>query len=174
MPGELWHARLVALLNRPGWTAHDIAGWISTWVDCIVHEAALERAALGKSTLLPGRLFDAVPKNLIIDPQGHHAFFDLEWDLEGGIGFGHLVYRAIVVGFLGVTSVAQPKDPALLHLATLYQATAQTLGLDFQVGDFTAAHAAEAQIQDWVNGGAPWFGLEFLLGHHLRTRPGLG
>jgi len=96
-------------------------------------EAALERFLSGvraafpeaRSDLLPEHALDAVPRNCLVDADGRHRFFDLEYDLIGGVPLSYLLYSALkadVVSHL-------PKHARDARLESLYNAVCRRLGL---------------------------------------------
>ena len=44
---------------------------------------------------LPGHTFDAIPQNCIVDSDGRYNFFDLEYDMIGGVPLSYLIFRAV-------------------------------------------------------------------------------
>lgn len=45
---------------------------------------------------LPERTFDAIPQNCIIDSEGKYNFFDLEYDMVGGVPLAYLIERVVM------------------------------------------------------------------------------
>ena len=45
--------------------------------------------------VLPDCTFDAIPQNCIVDGEGHYNFFDLEYDMVGGVSLAYLVFRSV-------------------------------------------------------------------------------
>ena len=45
--------------------------------------------------VLPACTFDAIPQNCIVDSAGRYNFFDLEYDMEGGVPLAYLIFRAV-------------------------------------------------------------------------------
>lgn len=168
-PGELWHGRLLQLLNQPGWTVAAIADWARTWLGHLAQRAGVAR--LEWHLRLDGRLVDAVPRNLMV-AGGRGEFIDLEWELVEGVGFGHLLYRGLMLSLLGAGSCAAPAAGQPIDMASLFGAVAAACGYRVGSGELAACHAAERRFQYWVHGGA-WIGFGELAGHRMPVRAGV-
>jgi SAM-dependent methyltransferase len=167
-PGQLWHGRLLELLNEPGWTAAQLADWTAVWLEQLALHAGLPCAAPGWDARLDGRLLDAVPRNLMVDGTAG-TFIDLEWELDGGLDFGHLFYRGLMLSLLGVSSCAVPARGQPIDLGTLFLHIAARCGYARSAADLEVCHAAERRIQHWVHGCA-WIGFGELLLHSMPVR----
>jgi SAM-dependent methyltransferase len=167
-PGQLWHGRLLEVLNEPGWSAVPLADWARVWLEHLAIHAGLSCADPRWDTRLDGRLLDAVPRNLMVDGVAG-TFIDLEWELDGGLDFGHLFYRGLMLSLLGVSSCAAPAGGQPIDLGTLFVQIAARCGYALSAGDLEVCHAAERRIQRWVHGGA-WIGFGELLMHPLPVR----
>ncbi len=165
--GELWHGRLLALLNQPGWTPAAIAAWARTWLEHLARRAGV---ALQWHRRLDGHLVDAVPRNLMV-AGARGEFIDLEWELAGGVGFDHLFYRGLMLSLLGAASCAEPAPGQPIDMASLLVAVAAACGYRLGFKELAACHAAERQFQHWVHGG-PWIGFAELAQHRLPVRGG--
>lgn len=168
-PGELWHGRLLQLLNQPGWTVDMIADWARTWLGHLAQRAGVAR--LEWHQRLDGRLVDAVPRNLMV-AGGHGEFIDLEWELAEGVGFDHLLYRGLMVSLLSAGSCAEPAPGQSIEIASLFGAVAEACGYRVGPGELAACHAAERQFQYWVHGGA-WIDFGELVGYRMPVRAGV-
>lgn len=167
-PGELWHSRLVGLLNRPGWNAETLARWTRVWLDHLVARAGATGTALDAATTFQGGLVDAVPRNLIVTGAGGR-FFDLEWEYPEPIEAGYLLYRGIVLSLVGMAGCAVPARGQRIDIEGLFLETLRLCGLDMTRADFARFHAAEQQFQHWVHGGR-WVDYEELATHRLALR----
>jgi SAM-dependent methyltransferase len=95
---------LLAVLNRPGWTAEQVARWAQVWVDDL-------RAASSDSDrgpLLPCDFMDRVPFNLIRRPTGELLAFDQEYASAEPIELGYVVFRGLWGSLALVGSCAPP------------------------------------------------------------------
>ncbi|MFZ5654641.1 MAG: class I SAM-dependent methyltransferase [Pseudomonadota bacterium] len=167
-PGQLWHGRLLELLNEPGWSAAPLADWTAVWLEHLARHIGLPRAHLGWDARLDGRLLDAVPRNLMVDGAAG-TFIDLEWELDGGLDFGHLFYRGVMLSLLGASSCAAPAAGQPIDLGSLFLQIAERCGYALSTADLEPCHTAERRIQHWVHGGA-WIGFGELLLHPMPVR----
>ena len=169
-PGRLWHGRLLEVLNEPGWTAREVADWARVWLEHLAAHAGLSQAALCWPARLDGRLLDAVPRNLMVDGASG-TFIDLEWDLDGGLDFGHLFYRGVALSLLGASSCAAPAAGQPIDMGSLVLQVAAGCGYAIGAAELAPCHAAERRFQRWVHGGA-WIGFGELLLHSMPVRRG--
>ncbi|MDD3651873.1 class I SAM-dependent methyltransferase [Immundisolibacter sp.] len=169
-PGQLWHGRLLEVLNQPGWTAAAVADWLGAWLDHLARHAGIPRAALAWDTRLDGRLVDAVPRNLMVAGD-RGTFIDLEWELVDGLDFGHLCYRGLMLSLLGVSSCAPPAGGQPIALGPLGIEIMGRCGYAVGAAELAPCHAAERRFQEWVHGGA-WIGFCELLLHAMPVRGG--
>ena len=74
--GENWHATLVRLLNRDGWSADEWTNWARRWFDAVLENAGLPLAPVPPPAQeLPGRLLDAIPRNMLVREGGGRRVF---------------------------------------------------------------------------------------------------
>ena len=128
----------------------------------------MERQSIGLDTRLDGFLLDAVPRNLLVNGVVGQ-FIDLEWDWKEGVEFGHLLYRAIMLGLLSIGSVAAPCEPGLLNAGNLFVSVCRELGFDFSWERFERVHCLEREIQYQVNG-VEWIRFDEIAGYRLSAR----
>lgn len=50
--------------------------------------------------VLPDCTFDAIPQNCIVDERGQYRFFDLEYDMRGGVPLAYLIVRAVYTALI--------------------------------------------------------------------------
>lgn len=165
-PGRLWSERLQDLLDEPGWTVSQLTGWARVWLETVLREG---EAGAKLDATLPGRLVDALPRNLMVG-DGSARFIDLEWELCEGVSLGHLCYRAIVLTFITVLGVAPPAAGTPLRALALFQAVMAGLGMTVSEAQLRAWHAREADFQMVVNGLAAWYGYDEFAACHLPLR----
>ena len=53
--------------------------------------------------VLPECTFDAIPQNCIVDGEGRYNFFDLEYDMVGGVPLAYLVFRSVCTTAVQIT-----------------------------------------------------------------------
>jgi SAM-dependent methyltransferase len=149
--GELWQQALLTLLNEPGWTAERVVRWAARWLACL---EAFHPALAGCRDVdfrLPGRMLDAVPRNMLVEGE-QQGFIDLEWELEEGVSLGHLCYRAIVQSLTGVASVAPPADEADLSPVRLFGRCMSALGFGEPGARLAEWHEQERTFQKCATG----------------------
>ena len=78
-----------------------------------------------RNGLLPAYALDAVPRNCMIDAAGRYRFFDLEYDLIGGVPLSYLLYSTIKADIVSHL----PKCEREARLSALYAEGCRRLGL---------------------------------------------
>jgi hypothetical protein len=78
-----------------------------------------------KHGVLPPHAIDAIPRNCMVDEEGHCRFFDLEYEMMGGCKLSYILYSAVkadIVFYL-------PKQERDARLLELYTETCRVLDL---------------------------------------------
>jgi GT2 family glycosyltransferase/SAM-dependent methyltransferase len=151
LPGMNWGDHAAAIVSKPGWSIDDLAPWLATWRSALARTIDIDVDSLTVDTLIPGRFFDAVPRNLVVDGD-ETRFFDLEWRSQNALSVGFLAFRAVRTSFDGVSAVAMPADPLLLHLPTLLRALFRRMGLLVTGNEIQRYFDLEASFQDEIHG----------------------
>ena len=116
--GETVGTELVQLLRTEGWTVDGLSAWFGEWLDAFRAEAGVDAEA-GTDAVVPGRLIDALPRNLVRTPEGGHRFIDLEWESTEDLSLGFAVFRALYDTFASQHGVATPAEGTPLELREL-------------------------------------------------------
>jgi len=146
--GTHWGQALEAIVSRPGWTSDEVATWLQTWLEALISATGIAaHTPLDLELQIPGKWFDATPRNLLID-DGTPRFFDLEWIANPPMSLGFLVFRGLTDALLSATRIARPSHPELAHIPTLVRAVLRKLGLIITQGQIESHYDAEASFQD--------------------------
>jgi 2-polyprenyl-3-methyl-5-hydroxy-6-metoxy-1,4-benzoquinol methylase len=152
-PGQIWADQLESMLIQPGWTCQQIAEWLRVWVSAIRKEELPNlNEPLSLTTCLPGRLLDAVPKNLVVSADGETSFIDLEWDLSSGIEFGFLLFRALVTSLGGIYICDRPERDVPQDYGGIVLDVASRLGFEIREEDLILYSETERRFQSQVCG----------------------
>jgi GT2 family glycosyltransferase/glycosyltransferase involved in cell wall biosynthesis/SAM-dependent methyltransferase len=170
--GEHWQHRLIRILNTPNWVVADLETWASTWFKALIEKAGLVHTSGSLSAFhaLPGSLFDAIPRNMILRADDHPYFIDQEWRLELPVELGFVVFRGVALALLSVGSVAQPARGTPTQIVELICRVAQSLGIWITEPDVARYASFEKDIQSWATGTGSWLTPEQLMTHRLPVR----
>lgn len=149
--GQLWHDRFVRLVNHPGWEVNALAAWAQRWLACLAREAGLAGGQPDCERRLDGGLVDAVPRNLLVRGDTWR-FIDLEWELEAGVPWGHVLYRGILLSLLAIGSCARPAAGQPDRFEALCIALLRSIGYHLEPRDLARFHEMEQRFQFMVNG----------------------
>jgi hypothetical protein len=152
--GKLWRDELPYVMARDGWGITDVNRWADVWWTAFVREVHKHRPGINVEarTQVPGSLFDALPRNLIVDTDGQTHFIDQEWHTEGALEAGQMLYRALYDAFYGVRFAGQSLAGTPRDIGTLILAVAQGLGLSLTGQDLLRYLGEESRFQSIVNG----------------------
>lgn len=150
--GQHWQKELVRIVSRPGWRIDELTHWAEVWFSAFRKHAGLSLAGpIDKATPIPGDMFDAVPRNLIVQSDGQGVFIDQEWHYDNVCSLGFVVFRAIGLSFFGVTAVAAPAEASSLKLLDLTLSLASLLGVTLRAADLSAYLQQERELQARVS-----------------------
>lgn len=99
-------AELMAIVTRDGWRVEEVGAFLRRFlaiVEALVATPARPFRVASLATPVPGDFFDAVPQNILIDPEGQWHLIDHEWDLSEPFPVGWLVYRALLLLVLSLS-----------------------------------------------------------------------
>lgn len=151
--GQAMSAEFVRIVQTPGWTAKQIARFLSTYLNIVQQSAGLESEGSELDLLLKvsGKLLDTVPQNIILS-DGAPAIIDQEWSVKGDISLGYLAYRSLTTLVRMISSFAVPADMRLLNQGQLFCVVFAHLGVDFTESIFEEYSLQEARFMTFVSG----------------------
>ncbi len=136
LPGEVHTDSLHSIVQRAEWELKDLLPWLNTWVEALYsysfppNESTKDIGWEEYDSWLPSHFIDAIPRNLIIKPDGKHVFIDLEWVEAHALPLKLVVYRGLSITFNSITSVAKPANKKLLDTEFLCESLMHTLGME--------------------------------------------
>lgn len=144
--GRLWTGRLEEIMLRPGWTLEEVAAWARVWLDALAAEAGLAAdAARRAGATVDGRLFDAIPKNMLATPTGEARFVDQEWRATAPVTLGFLLVRGLADSLMAVASAAP--SPAAGEVTGMVVGLCGLLGVPMSRAEVRAHLAREDAFQ---------------------------
>lgn len=151
--GKNWWLELSSIVNKPNWSAQDVADWARVWIEALVKECKLDN--FDGNTFkeqISGRFLDATPFNLIRTPADVSHFIDQEWTLRPDIEVGYLVYRGLWDSLSRLTSCAPSVQDTPIKINFLIMTVFAQLGVLVSKSEIERFYRFEKQIQDWVHG----------------------
>ena len=147
----------VKIVTRDGWSIEEVGAFIQRYIDLLSQIADQKGNSIATSRLadkLSGNFFDIVPQNVIIAHDGQPAVIDTEWSLIGGIEFGFLLFRSLLLALgsgvtFGKNSAGQTFSRRMFIKSALYAA-----GYSLTEEDLLRFIELESIIQQEVNGRA--------------------
>jgi len=175
LDGVNWQARLCRIVNKPGWSLHDVESWAQVWYDAMLTYGKISapRESLTPGYQLPGDLFDVIPRNLILTKDTGPHFFDQEWRLKVNIELGYLLFRGIYLELINLTNTARPAAGTPLNIYKLFQLVARSLGLQVNGDDLARYADLERNVLFWAAGMTTWLTPRDLMSRSLNIRASL-
>lgn len=102
-----WASEAQSIVGTDGWRLGELEAWFKTWFDAVVAEAGLPPDAAAES-VIPGDLFDAIPRNMVMAGDGP-KFIDLEVRYHDELTLEDMAYRALQ-DLTGIDVVAEPSE----------------------------------------------------------------
>jgi SAM-dependent methyltransferase len=140
--GEIHVDALQDIIQRSNWSLAEIIPWVKDWFDVLISHIITpdeETKALNWSEYgnwLPSNYLDAIPRNLVIKPNGEKVFIDLEWQETHDLPLILVFYRGLWVTLATLTSIAAPEDPAMVDTEALIETILQSFGIKMTELDF--------------------------------------
>lgn len=142
LAGRLQGDLLQAIVQQPGWKLDEVVNWANAWLQVLkahlLDIKAIEQALPWSeyADWLPENYLDALPRNLIMRPDGSALFIDLEWQQPHPIPLLFVLYRGLLVSFHTLTSVAEPEDTQFLKINYLIEQVMSALGFSMSAEDY--------------------------------------
>lgn len=153
LPERTWHAELISLWARAGWTLEEWRGWARRWLDAVLALTPMPaQPAPPPAAIVPGHLVDAIPRNMVLDGKGTPHFFDQEWRLNEPVEIGFIAYRGIYDSLDTLVSCAKPAEGVSLSKMSLFQDFTRSLGWQVTADDIRRYTQLEGRIQATVSG----------------------
>lgn len=153
LPERTWHAELISLWARAGWTLEEWRGWARRWLDAVLTLTSMPAQPVPPpAAIVPGHLVDAIPRNMLLDGEGTPLFFDQEWRLNEPVEIGFIAYRGIYDSLDTLVSCAKPAEGISLSKMSLFQDFTRSLGWQVTADDIRRYTQLEGRIQATVSG----------------------
>ncbi len=148
--GTLWSDEFQKIFLDEDWKIGDLATWAQVWAAALLSAAGKDGEVLtDKDEELPGRLLDALPRNLVVEADGSTKFFDLEWQSKTPLRFGFLFARGLTDSLRNLELVSHSSQPTeILEIVVL---VAKHLGLEYTRFELETYLAREKEFQNAVS-----------------------
>lgn len=170
-PLPLLSSSLIDIVTRPGWTDQQLADFVLLY--------AVQLAKIGSIDLvqdnrvrwnqpLPGWMFDCIPQNIRMHPDGTCSVFDLEWRLDQDISLVQLVFRCLWHTVGGLTQIGVHASEPRLSMLDIINRALRLLGTELSTAEAETLVRQELDLQLALSGEASDFEQ---LWHWLKDSP---
>lgn len=146
---------LISIVSRDGWCIEEVAAFMTRYLNIVVSFAGMQgysQNILSPATLLPGYLFDAIPQNIVITPEGSWRLIDKEWALNQDIPVGYLVFKAIIQLLNSVTRVGLMENGSNLSVIELLISIYDAMGFSQSESEIKSYISLDATVYAAVMG----------------------
>lgn len=152
--GEIWSDKISSILASPGWKFAELINWVRRWYLEFLKLANLEEIEnkLEPSKKISGKLIDAIPRNLIIRPNGEAVFIDIEWAVDFPLELGFIVFRALYYSLREVKKIAVGSENITRINFDLFLKILNAIDLKVTESDLKRYVDLENLFQDLVSG----------------------
>ncbi len=152
--GYVLSLEFIKIVSRDGWHIEDAGTFFCRYLDILLSLAFSDepvKPVISLDTLLPGRFFDTIPRNIIITPDGSWRVIDEEWELAEAVSIGYIIFRSLLslintVSRFGYTESIFPKTQ-LGFLKAIYK----VIGLEINETTLHSYWNMEQRIQAEVS-----------------------
>jgi SAM-dependent methyltransferase len=151
--GRPWTDALAEIVGHAGWDIDALAAWFGTWLVAFRSFASdsADDATTASADLVPGRLLDALPRNLVVGGESSE-FIDLEWVSAESIPLAYAVFRALYDSLASRGPVAIPAEGTSLALRDLITEVAARHGIELDAASISRHWEREREFQSTVLG----------------------
>lgn len=146
--GSPLSTELMTLVTHDGWRMEEVGTFLRRYlviVESLVNSTEEPFQVASLATLVPGEFFDAVPQNILIDPDGHGHLIDHEWTLTNPFPVGWLLYRALLLLIMSLTRLHRSNSGFTATRAGFMMAAFEAAG--FPVDKELLLHYGRLEIQ---------------------------
>lgn len=150
--GKLLSDKLLRILCRDGWRMEEVGEYIREFLN-ILPLADREVVRITRPDQdLPGELFDALPHNIVISPNGSATLIDKEWTFTGSLTPGFLVYRTLLNSLSTITRLGVPAQDYGITPLEFIKAAMASVGWQIEDNVIRSYMDLEILIQHAVTG----------------------
>ena len=153
--GQPLSQEFIHIVTQDGWTFEQINEFINNYIFIIKAHAKLENIEIdfhSKNETLPGKYFDFIPHNIIIDKDKKAIQIDKEWELNTPIEVTHLLIRVFLLLCNSLTRMGMNANHAALTNFEFIRCSLAANGRMIDESDFDRYLKIENKIQLQVSG----------------------
>ena len=151
--GTLLAFDFVKIVTKDGWTFDEVAEFIRRYLQLVQGLAQTDGVKLDLKSpyaRLPGKLFDVLPHNIIIDQEGRPSIIDQEWILNQPIELGYLLFRFFINSLHLITIFGLHESGLDMTYRKFIDSTLYAMRLELRKKDFNRYAMMETEIQGFI------------------------
>lgn len=154
-PLPLLSSELIDLITRPGWTDRQLAEFLRRYARMVGHIGALDLVRSDQirwDQAIPGDLFDCIPQNIRMHPDGSCSVFDLEWRQTDSITFLSLAFRSLWHTIGNLSLIGLPEHGLPQSLIGIIRRSLSLAGTELPESTAQDLVRAELELQQRLTG----------------------
>ncbi len=154
-PLPLLSSVLIEIVTRPGWDDKQLADFVLLYADQLAKIGSIElvhNSIVRWDQPVPGWMFDCIPQNIRIHPDGTCSAFDLEWRLDQDISLVQLVFRSLWHTVGGLSQIGAHASEPRLSMLDIITRTLRLLGAELSTAEAEALVRYELELQLALSG----------------------
>lgn len=151
---------LIDIVTRPGWTDQELADFVLLYAEQLEKIGRTELVhdrSIRWDQLVPGWMFDCIPQNIRMHPDGTCSAFDLEWRLDQDLSLVQLIFRSLWHTVGGLSQIGSHATEPRLSMLDIINRTLRLLGKDLSTAESETLVRYELDLQLALSGEATDF-----------------
>jgi 2-polyprenyl-3-methyl-5-hydroxy-6-metoxy-1,4-benzoquinol methylase len=143
----------IRIVTQDGWSFDQVGKFVRNYLSIVEAEVEdLQFNLASPAAVLPGKYFDYIPQNIIVDANKNCFFIDKEWHLIAPIERAHLLFRSLLFLCNSITRFGRPASGEALTNFQFIERVFAVSGMNFQKADYVRFAKLESSIQHAVSG----------------------
>lgn len=151
---------LIDIVTRRGWTDQELADFVLLYAEQLEKIGRIELVhdrSIRWDQLVPGWMFDCIPQNIRMHPDGTCSAFDLEWRLDQDLSLVQLIFRSLWHTVGGLSQIGSHASEPRLSMLDIINRTLRLLGKDLSTAESETLVRYELDLQLALSGEATDF-----------------
>ena len=156
--GDLLSNFYIEIIKKDGWTYKQLSEFIDLYLEALISMGAIgeiPKKNLNLSLKIPGKYFDVIPQNLVINNEGNYEAIDMEWEYQTDVELGYLLFRALFNTMSIFKRIGFPEKKTYetyINYTDFLKNTFQEYGFNLSYQELKHYSDLESNVQEFVSG----------------------
>lgn len=146
---------LIDIVTRPRWSDQQLADFVLLYAEQLAQIGQIElvhEQRVRWEQPVPGWLFDCIPQNIRLHPDGTCSAFDLEWRIDKELSFVQIVFRSLWHTLDGLSLIGVHASESRLSILDIITRALHLLGKDLSITEAMSLVRSELHLQQLLTG----------------------